>query len=93
MIMRADPISSLDITEWKPTADKPVVMCARVVLAETPAGRFAFLDRLSDHPRLGPPRTESQTRTSLILKINRRQKWLETLNTIYKWEDDSLQDF
>jgi hypothetical protein len=69
--------------------NKPIVKCARVSFY-TPEGSLyevALLDRLSDHPRLGPPRTESQTRTSYIVEKNLNEKWIETRNTIYVWED------
>lgn len=69
---------------------KARVKCGRVNLSQYGEHTIAFLDRLSDHPKLGHPRCESQTRTSLILQINRQEKWLETLNTIYWWEDNSL---
>lgn len=45
----------------------------------------AMVDRLSHHPKLGRPRTESSTRTSLVVRIDFVKKELETLNTIYWW--------
>lgn len=47
---------------------------------------YAKLDRLSYHPKLGPPRCESQSQTSQILRIDFEKKEMETLNTIYYWE-------
>lgn len=47
----------------------------------------AYLDRLSDHPKLGPPRAESQTRTSALIRVDFEKKEMETQNTIYWWED------
>jgi len=66
---------------------KPRVKCARVSLHGAKGRQVAYLDRLSDHPKLGRPRTESQTRTSLVLRVDLARKELETLNTIYWWED------
>lgn len=65
---------------------KPVVKCGRVSFAQFEELQYvAFLDRLSHHPKLGNPRTETQTRTSLILRIDFEKKQFETLNTIYDW--------
>lgn len=70
---------------------KPVVKCGRVSFHQFRGLNYvAFLDRLSNHPKLGPPRTESQTRTSLILRIDFEKKRFETLNTIYDWSDEAL---
>lgn len=68
---------------------KPTVKCARVSIHKWNGTKkeVAYLDRLSDHPRLGPPRCESQTRTSLIVRKDIANKTIETLNTIYVWED------
>lgn len=67
---------------------KPRVMCARIGVCHYSNGQYiAYLTRLSDHPKLGPPRCESQTRTSLILRVDFEKKELETLNTVYYWED------
>lgn len=69
---------------------KPTVDCARVTFHKVTEatsehiGEVAYLDILSDHPKLGPPRTESQIRTSLIVKKNLEHGWFETLNTIYR---------
>ena len=66
---------------------KQRVKCGCVSFMQIGAiGWIAYLDRLSDHPKLGPPRTESKTRTSLILRIDFERKEFETLNTIYYWE-------
>lgn len=70
---------------------KPRVKCGRVSFHRIPSAAeqmvyVALLDRLSDHPRLGAPRTESQTRTSVVLRIDFAKREFETLNTIYWWE-------
>lgn len=72
---------------------KAIVKCGRVsfssldfeIEGKTVTRYVAYLDRHSDHPKLGPPRTESQTRTSMILRIDFEKKNFETLNTIYDW--------
>lgn len=51
-----------------------------------PPTAVALVDRLSDHPKLGVPRCESSTRTSLILRVDFEKKEMETINTIYWWE-------
>lgn len=64
---------------------KPVVKCGRVSFHEyLPGVEVAFLDRLSFHPKLGWPRTESQTRTSKIINKDLENKRFETLNTMYE---------
>ena len=68
---------------------KPRVKCGRVQITTIRGISVAYLDRLSHHPKLGSPRTESQTRTSRIVRVNRAKKEIETLNTIYWWEDNS----
>jgi hypothetical protein len=70
-------------------AMKPRVKCSRVSFVKWPntPHYVAYLDRLSDHPRLGEPRTESQMRTSALLRVDFVKKEVETMNTIYWWED------
>lgn len=70
---------------------KPRVKCGRVSFSHISAITdetvyIAFLDRLTHHPKLGPPRCESQTRTSKILRIDFEKKEFETLNTVYFWD-------
>jgi hypothetical protein len=63
---------------------KAEVKCGRVSFFEiSPGNEIALLDRLSNHPKLGPPRAESQTQTSLIIRKDLTNKRFETLNTIY----------
>lgn len=65
---------------------KPRVKCTRVSFYPTQGMQYvAMLDRLSDHPKLGSPRAESQMRTSLVLRIDFEKKEFETLNTVYYW--------
>ena len=71
------------------TMSKPRVKCDRVSIHEVGRGHVALLTRLSDHPKLGPPRAESKTRTSLIVRFSPHKREIETLNTIYYWEKDS----
>jgi hypothetical protein len=68
---------------------KPVVKCGRVSFAKVLGYEVAFLDRLSDHPKLGPPRCESQTRTSIIVNKDLANRRFETMNTIYEIVDYS----
>lgn len=66
---------------------KPRVKCGRVSISQYNERYWvAYLDRLGDHPRLGPPRTESQTCTSALVRVDFVKNELETLNTIYWWE-------
>ena len=73
---------------------KAAVKCGRVSFSKIKLndGReveVAYLDRLSHHPKLGPPRTESQTRTSVVLAKYPEARRFETLNTIYEIIDES----
>lgn len=66
---------------------KPRVKCYFRGLSSVRGMQYiAMVGRLSNHPKLGPPRTESTTQTSLVLRIDFVKKELETLNTIYWWE-------
>lgn len=66
---------------------KPRVKCRFRGFMDVGNGkRTAWVDRLSDHPKLGPPRTESSTRTSLVIRHDESKKEIETLNTIYWWD-------
>lgn len=66
---------------------KPRVKCGRVSISRfNEIYWIAYLDRLSDHPVLGAPRTESQTRTSALIRADFVKKEIETLNTVYWWE-------
>lgn len=69
---------------------KPRIKAGRVTFFRWPHGHYcyvAYFDRLGDHPKLGPPRCESQSRSSMILRIDFEKKEFETLNSIYWWED------
>lgn len=67
--------------------NKPRVKCARVSITPWAEGYWvAHLDRLSEHPKLGAPRCESQTRTSFLIRADFMKKEIETRNTIYWWE-------
>lgn len=67
---------------------KPRVKCGSVSIRLWNGGPYwvAYLNRLSDHPSLGPPRAERQSRTSALIRADFEKKELETLNTIYWWE-------
>ena len=71
---------------------KPVVKCGRVSFTKMFGREVAFLDRLSDHPKLGPPRCESQTRTSVVLNKDFENRRFETMNTIYEIVDNSYMN-
>lgn len=66
---------------------KPRVYCRLrgLVLLDDKGHAVAMVDRLSDHPKLGPPRCESSTRTSILVNVDFVRKEIETLNTIYYW--------
>jgi len=69
------------------TTEKPRVKAGYVYIHKL--GKFgyvAYLRRLGRHPVLGKPK-DSFTLTSLILKADFEKKEIETLNTIYYWED------
>lgn len=66
---------------------KPVVKCRLFHLEERKSEGcvwVAYLIRLSEHPRLGPP-NDKMMRTSIVERIDFKLKKLETLNTIYDW--------
>lgn len=47
---------------------------------------IAYIRRLENHAKLGPP-TMGLTHTSLIVRIDFEKKEIETLNSIYYWEN------
>lgn len=66
---------------------KPRVKCIFRGLQNVGHNKFvALVDRLSDHPKLGSPRVESITRTSLVVRYDKDNNTIETLNTVYWWD-------
>lgn len=67
---------------------KAIVQCALLGIEEV--GRTVYrahLQRTSTHPVLGADKKGSVTITSQILRIDFENHLIETLNTIYRWED------